>query len=127
MACAYGATSTDSCSPLNIPSSYSERVPSRVVRAAPVFWSLVLAYFLSYFFRSANAIIAPDLTLALHLSRGDLGLMTAVFYLSFAGGQLPIGWAFDRFGVRFVQPVLLGVAVIGALLFSAAESVWIAA
>jgi sugar phosphate permease len=108
-------------------SSYSQLVPIRFSSALSVFWSLTLAYFLSYFFRSANAVIAPDLTSALQLSSTDLGLMTAVFYLAFAGGQLPIGWAFDRFGVRFVQPVLLGVAALGALLFSAAESVWIAA
>ncbi len=83
-----------------------------------VFWTLTLAYFLSYFFRSANAVIAPELSSELRLSSGDLGLMTSLFYLSFAGSQIPIGWALDTYGVRLVQPALLSVAVLGSLLFS---------
>ncbi len=87
-----------------------------------VFWTLTLAYFLSYFFRSANAVIAPELSTELRLSSGDLGLMTSLFYLSFAGSQIPIGWALDTYGVRVVQPVLLSVAVLGSLLFSISSS-----
>lgn len=87
-----------------------------------MFWLLTFAYFLSYFFRSTNAVIAPDLTRELNLSPGDLGLMTSLFYLAFAAGQIPIGLALDRFGTRAVQPVLLGIAVLGSLLFSVAHS-----
>lgn len=87
-----------------------------------MFWTLTLAYFLSYFFRSANAVIAPELSIELRLSSGDLGLMTSLFYLSFAGSQIPIGWALDTYGVRLVQPVLLSVAVLGSLLFSVSSS-----
>jgi sugar phosphate permease len=95
--------------------------------AVVVFCALTLAYFLSYFFRSANAVIAEDLTRALRLSSADLGFMTSLFYLSFAGSQIPIGLALDRFGARFVQPVLLLIAVSGALLFSVASSLSVAA
>ncbi len=87
-----------------------------------VFWLLTFAYFLSYFFRSTNAVIAPDLTRELNLSPGDLGLMTSLFYFAFAAGQIPIGLALDRFGTRAVQPMLLGIAVLGSLLFSVAHS-----
>jgi len=87
-----------------------------------VFWTLTLAYFLSYFFRSANAVIAPELSLELRLSSGDLGLMTSLFYLSFAGSQIPIGWALDTYGVRVVQPVLLSIAVLGSLCFSVSSN-----
>ncbi len=92
-----------------------------------VFWLLTFAYFLSYFFRSTNAVIAPDLTRELKLSPGDLGLMTSLFYFAFAAGQIPIGLALDRFGTRAVQPVLLGIAVLGSLLFSLAHSFWLLA
>ena len=87
-----------------------------------VFWLLTAAYFLSYFFRSTNAVIAPDLTRELALSASDLGLMTGVFYAAFALTQLPIGLALDRFGPRLVQPVLLLVAVTGSMVFFAAHS-----
>lgn len=98
------------------------RVPAFKSSAWLVFWTLTLAYFLSYFFRSANAVIAPELSTELRLSSGDLGLMTSLFYLSFAGSQIPIGWALDTYGVRLVQPVLLSVAVLGSLLFSVSSS-----
>lgn len=98
------------------------RVPAFKSSAWLVFWTLTLAYFLSYFFRSANAVIAPELSTELRLSSGDLGLMTSLFYLSFAGSQIPIGWALDTYGVRLVQPVLLCVAVLGSLLFSVSSS-----
>ena len=87
-----------------------------------MFWTLTLAYFLSYFFRSANAVIAPELSSELRLSSGDLGLMTSLFYLSFAGSQIPIGWALDTYGVRVVQPVLLSIAVLGSVLFSVSSN-----
>jgi predicted MFS family arabinose efflux permease len=92
-----------------------------------VFWLLTFAYFLSYFFRSTNAVIAPDLTREFKLSSGDLGLMTSLFYFAFAISQIPIGLALDRFGTRVVQPVLLGIAVLGSLVFSVAPNFWLLA
>jgi sugar phosphate permease len=86
-----------------------------------IFATLTAAYFLSYFFRSANAVIAEDLIAELKLDSANLGLMTSLFYLAFAGSQPMIGWALDKYGSRLVQPVLLTIAVLGALLFSSAE------
>ena len=37
------------------------------------------AYFMSYFYRSANAVIAPDLSAELSLSAAQLGFMTSLF------------------------------------------------
>lgn len=45
-------------------------------RRAAVFGLFTAAYFLSYFFRSANAVIAGDLARELQLSAGELGLLT---------------------------------------------------
>lgn len=89
---------------------------------AVVFWWLTAAYFMSYFFRSTNAVIAPDLIRELGLSAADLGLMTSFFYAAFALAQIPIGLGLDRFGPRVMQPVLLGIAVAGSLIFASAHS-----
>jgi MFS family permease len=75
-------------------------------------------YFLSYLFRTVNAVIAPDLTQAMHLSAADLGLLTSAYFLSFALFQLPLGVLLDRFGARRVEAVLLLVAALGALVFA---------
>lgn len=86
-----------------------------------VFGVFVLAYFFSYFYRSANAVIADDLSRDLALGPSQLGLMTSLFFLAFAAAQLPLGAALDRFGSRFVTSGLMLAAVLGSLLFAAAQ------
>jgi hypothetical protein len=46
-------------------------------------------YYLSYLYRSINALIAGDLVTELGLSAADLGLLTSVYFLAFAAVQLP--------------------------------------
>jgi MFS family permease len=79
-------------------------------------------YFLSYFYRTINAVISAELSSSMQLRASDLGLLTAVYFLSFAAMQLPVGVALDRYGPRRVQGVLLVVAAIGAGLFGIAHS-----
>jgi MFS family permease len=81
------------------------------------------AYFLSLFFRSINAIIAPDLIAEFDVSAADLGLVTAAYFLSFGLFQLPLGMLLDQFGPRRVQAALVVVAAGGIALFSAARSI----
>lgn len=79
------------------------------------------AYFLSYFFRSANAVIGPELARELGLSAGDLGLLTSTYLLAFCLAQLPLGMLLDRFGARRVETALLALAAAGAALFAMAD------
>ena len=87
-----------------------------------VFLAFTFAYFLSYFFRSANAVIAPDLVREIGLNAAELGLMTSLFYAAFAAVQLPLGVALDRFGPRLVTPALMAAAVLGSLVFAGGHS-----
>ena len=77
------------------------------------------AYFLSLFFRSINALIAPDLVAELGLGPSDLGLLTSMYFLTFALFQLPLGALLDRFGARRVQGTLVAVAAVGACVIAA--------
>src|ERR1019366_5538804 len=43
-----------------------------------------LGYFLSYLFRSVNAVVGPDLVREFSLTAGELGLLTAAYLLAFA-------------------------------------------
>ena len=63
-----------------------------------VFLPFVAAYYLSFLFRTINATVAGSLTSEFGLSAGDLGLLTSVYYLTFAAAQLPIGILLDRYG-----------------------------
>lgn len=90
-----------------------------------VFLPFALGYFLSYLFRSVNAVISPYLREEVGLTAGDLGLLTSAYFLAFAAAQLPIGLGLDRMGPRKVEGVLLIFAALGAGLFALAESVGI--
>ncbi|MFC5302033.1 MFS transporter [Azospira restricta] len=78
------------------------------------------AYFLSYFYRTANAVIGPELARELALSAGDLGLLTSTYLLAFCLAQLPLGMLLDRFGARRVESALLLFAAAGAAAFALA-------
>jgi predicted MFS family arabinose efflux permease len=80
------------------------------------------AFLLSYFFRSANAVIAPDLREAFGLDAAQLGLMTSTFFAAVALAQLPLGAALDRWGPRLVVPALMLAGVAGAVVFATATT-----
>jgi predicted MFS family arabinose efflux permease len=87
-----------------------------------IFALFVAAHFLSTFFRSANAVIAQDLSRDLVLTAAQLGLMTSLFYASFALAQLPLGAGLDRYGSRWVTPGLMLATAAGCLIFASAQS-----
>ena len=61
--------------------------------------------------------ISAQLTAELGLGAAGLGLLTSVYFLTFAAAQLPIGVSLDYYGPRLVQTGLLLVAAAGAALF----------
>lgn len=78
-------------------------------------------YFVSYVFRTVNAVISPDLVSAFHLVPAELGLLTSAYFLTFAAFQLPLGILLDRYGPRRVNACLLLFAAAGAAAFAIAE------
>ena len=89
---------------------------------ARIYLPLALGYAISYFYRNANAIIEVDLVRDLGLGPADLGLLTSVYFISFAAFQLPLGVLLDRYGPRRTESILLLFAALGSILFAQAES-----
>jgi MFS family permease len=85
--------------------------------------ALLRGVYLSYVFRTINAVIASNLGAEFKLGPAELGFMTSVYFLTFGAVQLPAGVALDRYGPRRVQSALLLVAAVGSLLFATADSV----
>lgn len=81
------------------------------------------AYFLSYHFRTANAVIGPVLSQELALGAADLGLLTSAYFLAFGAAQIPLGMLLDRFGARRVEAALLLIAAAGAALFACGQGI----
>jgi MFS family permease len=66
--------------------------------------------------------MAAPLATELGLRAGDLGLLTSVYFLTFAAAQIPIGILLDRYGPRRVQSALMVVAALGSALFATSEN-----
>ncbi|MGJ7579363.1 MFS transporter [Variovorax sp. RHLX14] len=88
--------------------------PSRGIRA------LIFAFALSQFFRTCLAVIAPELQHDLGLTPAGFGSLSSCFFLAFAVAQVPVGVAFDRYGVGRPTRLLMSVGVAASILFVAA-------
>lgn len=82
----------------------------------------IAGFFVSYMYRAVNAVLGPTLALEFGLNAGGLGLLTSMYFLSFALFQLPLGLLLDRFGPRRVNATLLLVAAAGGTWFAFAHS-----
>ena len=80
-----------------------------------IFLPFACGYFLSYLYRSTNAVLAPYLSSDLNLNAEQLGLITSAYFLTFGLFQLPLGVLLDKFGARRVQSILFLVAATGAI------------
>ena len=90
-------------------------VPTRRLSLATVaLIPLAAGYFLSYLFRNVNGLVAGDIMHDLGIGADALGILTSVYFLTFALAQLPVGMLLDRYGPRRVQCVLLLCAAAGA-------------
>src|SRR5512139_1324459 len=87
-----------------------------------VFIPFAAGYFLSYLYRTVNAVIAPNLITDVGVGPSALGMLTAIYFIAFASFQLPLGVLLDRFGPRRVEAILLLFAAVGAALFAKAEN-----
>jgi MFS family permease len=89
-----------------------------------VFLPFVFGYYIAYLFRTINAVMAVPLATELGLGADDLGLLTSVYFLTFAAAQIPIGILLDLYGPRRVQSALLVIATIGSALFAVSDQFW---
>jgi predicted MFS family arabinose efflux permease len=90
---------------------------STAARAARGIVALTFAFALSQFFRSCLAVMAPELQHDFGLSPAGFGALSSCFFLSFAIAQIPIGIAFDRYGVGRPTALLMGVGSVSAFQF----------
>lgn len=90
------------------------------MRAGLVF--LVAGYVLSQFYRAFLAVLAPVLDAEIGAGAEDLAISSGLWFLAFAGMQVPVGWALDRIGPRRTAAALLAFGGGGgAAVFALAE------
>lgn len=87
-----------------------------------LFLPFAAGYFLSYLYRTVNAVLGPVIARELGLADNALGLLTSTYFLAFGAAQLPLGMMLDRFGPRRVEAILLAVAASGAAVFALSDN-----
>jgi MFS family permease len=83
--------------------------------------TLAGVYMASQALRNSISVIAPNLMAEIGLSASQLGLLSSVFFFSFAAAQVPLGIALDRFGPKLCMLACTGIVIVGAGLFAMAQ------
>lgn len=106
--------------------------PSPATNIAPVappfhlaltVWGLgALLYLIGFFHRVAPAVITTELTAEFSLTAAALGNLSAVYFYSYVGMQIPTGILADHWGPRKTLAAGAAVAAGGTLLFAMAHS-----
>lgn len=83
-----------------------------------IFFLFAISYFISNVFRGMNVAFSPYLIEELHLNASNLGLLTSLYFISFALSQIPAGIALDRWGPRRTHAFLLLICAMGGVIYA---------
>ncbi|RWY77901.1 MFS transporter [Rhizobium leguminosarum] len=86
--------------------------------------ALSAAFFASMYFRSYFGVVGPLVADDLALSPAEFGWLASAFFGSFALLQIPVGIAFDRWGVRWPMALVMVVGAAGSALLAASSTFW---
>src|SRR5437660_4066554 len=97
--------------------------PATARPSLPVMVAALTSIFaMSQAYRTLPAIVANAIEAEFHLSAEAIGLFAGAFHLSFGLMQLFVGVALDRYGPKRTVTAFFSVAVLGAILCSAAPN-----
>lgn len=93
---------------------------SKAIRSkAFIIWLLAAGvFFFEYFARVAPSVMVPDLMHAFHVNALSLGALSALFYYSYVGMQLPVGALVDRFGAHKLLCISAGLCATMCFVFA---------
>jgi MFS family permease len=95
---------------------------AHIVRLVLLVAAMCFIHAVSQFLRNSIGVIAPDLARDLGLGAAGIGLLSSAFFLGFAGAQIPLGVAIDRWGPRLTMSASMCVAVGGVIMFAVAPT-----
>lgn len=89
---------------------------------------LITAFFygFEYFLQVSPSVMFDELRTAFHVNATQLGNLSGIYFYAYAAMQIPVGVLYDRFGVRRLLSTAVLCCAVGAYLFGAAESFWVA-
>lgn len=96
------------------------------------FWGAIICtlaalfYVYDYFIQVAPSVMVNDLMRDFSIGAGDLGVLSACFFYSYALMQIPAGWMLDYLGARKLLSLAVFISAVGVILFSEASAFWLA-
>ncbi len=94
----------------------------RIILGSIICSLAALFYVYDYFIQVAPSVMVSDLMRDFNIGAGDLGVLSACFFYSYALMQAPAGWALDYFGPRKLLSAAVFISACGVILFSQAPS-----
>lgn len=95
-------------------------------------WKKIIFYSIVSFFlifemaiQVSPSVMAGFLIDDLHISAFGLGLMSGVYFYTYAGMQIPSGLLFDRYHPRLLITVSILICTLGTLLFAVAQNIYV--
>lgn len=93
-----------------------------------VIWFLAaMFYFYENVLQVSPGVMVPDLMKAFSINSAALGSLTAFFFYSYAGMQIPVGVLVDNYDARFLLTMATLSCAIGCVLFGLTNNLHIAA
>jgi predicted MFS family arabinose efflux permease len=81
-------------------------------------WAIAVSFFaFQFILRVFPGLIVPEMMTKFHIDATSLGLLSASYYLGYAGMQIPVGILLDRFSPRYVISACAAICGLGTLSF----------
>jgi MFS family permease len=96
------------------------------MRAAFICSLAALFYVYEFTVRTMPTAMTGELMRDFHISAAGLGIMASMFYWGYTFMQIPAGLLCDRFGVRGILTISMGLCTAGTFLFSLSDNIYFA-
>lgn len=83
-----------------------------------LFSGITAPYLISYFQRSAPAVVGLEIAADLDLAPSSLGVLVSMYAWGYAAAQLPAGLLADTWGSRKTMSVFILIAALGSVIFA---------
>lgn len=112
--------------------SNSITLPSRpiysfFIKSWFIWGSAAIFYFYQFMLRVSPGVMAEDLMAAFHVDGCALGTLTGFYYYAYSSLQIPVGALMDLYKPRRLLTFAAVLCSLGALVFSSADSLYVAA
>lgn len=92
-----------------------------------VIWLVGALFFMyEFFLRTFIGTLSSQIIPALHLTPASFAEIGAVYYVTYAALQLPVGILIDRFGIKMVMTIAVLLCASATFLFASAQGFWLA-